>query len=136
MPQWDGRFPMGDNLGPTSPRAFRLAVPVTLGLLVLPVVAGAQRIAGPQPGRAMAVVSSAPPAAEVPQRHANAIRRASPARLVVGGAIGAAVGLLTCNLISEATEEVEESSHCTTKGNLYFGIGGAALGVLVAWITD
>lgn len=113
-----------------------LLTPVAGLLLLAGPLEAQQRIAGPVHGGSV-VLARATPAAE-PTAHslAAAIRRASTTRLVIGGVLGAAVGILACNLISEAIEEVEESSHCTTKGNLLFGIGGAVVGVAVASLTD
>lgn len=113
-----------------------LGVPLALGLLLSPLAVGAQRIAGPQPNISVTVLPPAGVHTPAPVSHAGALRRASTTRLAIGGLLGAAAGVLACNLISEAIEEVEDSSHCTTKGNLSFGIGGAAIGVLVALLTD
>ena len=117
-------------------------VATLLPLLGLALLAGPlpaqHRIAGPAPSGSVLV---APATASVTRPPADgslamALRRASAGRVVLGGVLGAAVGVLACNLISEAIEEAEDSTHCTTKGNLTFGIGGAALGVLVAVLTD
>jgi hypothetical protein len=102
-------------------------------LVIVPGALGAQgvRIAPPAPNR-LTVVEHAPTGAV---RHL-ALRATKPGRLVIGGVLGALAGLATCYLISEAIAEAEDSTHCTRDGNLLFGVGGAALGVLVAAITD
>lgn len=119
------------------PRLALLFAPM-VGVLLVGPLAAQQRIAGPTPGGFLVggPPAAAPAADSTGRSLAAAIRRASPTRLVVGGVLGAAVGVLACNLISEAIEDVEESSHCTTTGNLLFGIGGAVIGVAVAALTD
>ncbi len=113
----------------------RVMVPVMVAILLASPLAGQGRIAGPQPGVAVPVRATAP-AELAPRHHTNALRRASGGRMVLGGVIGAATGVLACNLISEAIEEAKGSSGCTTKGNLMFGVGGAVIGLLVAVLTD
>ena len=124
-------------MGFTMQPGWRMIVTLALGAALAPASAAAQqRIVGPQADAPVMAAPLALAASAVPATHADALRRANPTRMVIGGVLGAAVGVLACNLISEAIEEAEDSTHCTAKGNLAFGIGGAALGVLVAVLTD
>jgi hypothetical protein len=102
-------------------------------LAIVPAAVGAQGVRIPPPVPTRVTVVAHRPADEA-QR--IALREVSPSRLVIGGVLGALAGLATCYLISEATAEAEDSTHCTQDGNLLFGVGGAALGVLVAALTD
>lgn len=113
----------------------RAGVAVALLAVASPLVAQ-QRVVGPAPSRVVVAPSVAGVPGPLAAATRESMRRASATRLVVGGAIGAAVGLIACNVISEVIEEAEASSHCTTNGNLAFAAGGFVVGVILAALTD
>lgn len=63
------------------------------------------------------------------------VRRSSSERIIVGAVLGAVAGLITCTAISNISEDEGGFHTCTAKGNVLFGVGGAALGALVAHLT-
>jgi hypothetical protein len=64
-----------------------------------------------------------------------AMRRGTSERLIIGGVVGAVAGLVACTAISNIIEEEGGFHTCTAKGNVLFGLGGAAVGVLAANAT-
>ena len=62
-------------------------------------------------------------------------QRAPSKRVVVGGVLGAVVGVAACTAISNLIEEEGGFHTCTAKGNVLFGLGGAVVGALVAHAT-
>jgi hypothetical protein len=62
-------------------------------------------------------------------------RRNRTGQVLLGGAIGAATGIVVCTVISNLVKDPGTGfSTCTTKGNLGFALGGAALGALLGWL--
>ena len=113
----------------------RVMVPVMVAILLASPLAGQGRIAGPQPGVAVPVRATAP-AELAPRHHTNALRRASGGRMVLGGVIGAATGVLACKLRSDVVWESMAARGRTARGDLMFGVGCAVIGLLVAVLTD
>ena len=54
---------------------------------------------------------------------------------VIGGAIGAATGVITCTVISNLVKDSDDGlTTCDTKAYLAFAGGGFALGAVVGWL--
>lgn len=114
---------------------------VLLALVVLPSISLAQgpRAAPVLSGRAAAWESEATVAPIAPE--AVALPAPSPHRFrnaLIGGALGAAAGLLVCTAISNIADDaaVNRFTTCTTKGYLLTGGVGFGAGFLVGWLVS
>jgi hypothetical protein len=110
---------------------------IPLAAILLPTLLPAQspqRIAGPARTTAVYQLSAHPTAPPSLVSEAT-FRRAPTRRVVLGAVIGAVAGVATCTAISNIIEDEGGFHSCTAKGNVLFGLGGAALGALVAHTT-
>ena len=56
-------------------------------------------------------------------------------RALIGGAIGAATGVITCTVISNLVKDSDSGlTTCDTKAYIAFGGGGFALGAVLGWL--
>lgn len=107
-------------------------------LLALAAPLAAQRIATPGPHATLVI--AAPPLlskrATLPVASlSTSLPRASGERIIIGAVLGAVAGLVTCTAISNVIEEEGGFHTCAAKGNVLFGVGGAAVGALAAHLT-
>jgi hypothetical protein len=113
---------------------------VTVGMLLVggATASLAAQAPGPLSGPTQNVVTAGgrePTADRLTIAWPTAMRRSTSERLIIGGVVGAVAGLVACTAISNIIEEEGGFHTCTAKGNVLFGLGGAAVGVLAANAT-
>ncbi|HEV8150073.1 MAG TPA: hypothetical protein VGP61_07825 [Gemmatimonadales bacterium] len=95
----------------------------------------AHALAGQSALAPLGMVAKHAPPSLVALRLTEMQRRDRTGHAVLGGAIGAATGIVACTVISNLVKDPGSGfSTCTTKGYLGFALGGAALGALLGWL--